>query len=193
MGISIRKYKKDECVTFKSTKGHYGALSNMAPNFPLFINGVQLRTSEALYQALRFPDNPEIQMEIIKFSSPISAKKFARMHNHKTRTDWYTQRFKIMKLCLEIKLFQNYDIFSKVLLATKNLSIVEFTDKDKVWGATLENNIYVGTNALGRLLMELREKVRNDQFELSIPEIENLRFLGNFIDKNSVPEKRDNQ
>lgn len=189
MGESIRKYKKGECITFKSTKGHYGALSNMAPNYPLFINGVQLKTSEALYQALRFPDYPEIQVEIIKLPSPISAKKFARKHIHKTRTDWNKHRFKIMKMCLEIKLFQNYNIFSKVLLATKNLPIVEYTDKDKIWGATLEDDLYIGTNALGRLLMELREKVRNNEFELSIPEIGNLRFLDKIIDKNSVPNK----
>ncbi|WP_169301445.1 NADAR family protein [Pontimicrobium aquaticum] len=185
--MSIRKYKKDECITFKSTKGHYGSLSNMAPNYPIHINGTILRTTEALYQALRFPNYPEIQKEIIQYASPISAKKFGRRHLNKTRSDWNQIRFKVMKFCIELKLYQNYDIFSKMLLATKDLPIVEYTDKDKVWGATLEGEYYVGTNALGRLLMELREKVKNDKFELIIPEIENFRFLSQIIDKNSVP------
>lgn len=189
MGLSTRKYKKGECVTFKSTKGHYGSLSNMAPNFPIYINGTILRTTEALYQALRFPNNPEIQKEIIQYTSPISAKRYGRTVVHYTRRDWDKIRFKVMKFCIEIKLYQNYEIFSQMLLATKDLPIVEFTEKDKIWGAILEGEYYIGTNALGRLLMELREKVKTDKFELTIPEIENLRFLNQEINKNSVIKK----
>ena len=186
MALSTRKYKKDECITFKSTKGHYGSLSNMAPNYPVYINGARLRTTEALYQALRFPNNPEIQKEIIQYASPISAKRYGRTQIIKTRKDWNSIRFKVMKFCIEIKLYQNYEIFSQMLLATKDLPIVEFTDKDKVWGAILEGDYYVGTNALGRLLMELREKVKNNNFEFTVPEIENFRFLNQEINKNSA-------
>ncbi len=185
MALSIRKYEKNKCISFKSTKAHHGALSNMAPNYPIYINGTILRTAEALYQSLRFPNHPEVQKEIIQYSSPISAKKFGRTHLNKTRSDWNKIRFKVMKFCIEIKLNQNYEIFSQMLLATKDLPIVEYTDKDKVWGATLEGEYYVGTNALGRLLMELREKVKSDNFELTIPDIENFRFLGKEIDENS--------
>jgi ribA/ribD-fused uncharacterized protein len=187
MSLSIRKYKKDECITFKSTKSHHGSLSNMAPNFPIYINDTRLRTVEALYQSLRFPNNPEIQKEIISYASPISAKKFGRGHLSKTRSDWKKIRFRVMKFCIELKLHQNYEIFSQMLLATKDLPIVEYTNKDKVWGATLEGEYYVGTNALGRLLMELREKVKNGNFELTIPEIENFKFLNKEIDENSMP------
>ena len=186
MGLSIRRYEKGKCVTFKSTKGHHGSLSNMAPNFPITINGTRLRTTEALYQALRFPNNPEIQKEIIQYASPISAKRYGRTNINKTRSDWNETRFTIMKFCIEIKLYQNYDTFSQTLLATKELPIVEYTDKDKVWGASLEGNFYVGTNALGRLLMELREKIKLETFEFHIPEIDNLRFLNQNINKKSV-------
>lgn len=186
MALSIRKYKKKECITFKSTKGHYGSLSNMAPKFPIYINGTRLRTTEALYQALRFPDYPEIQKEIIQYASPISAKKYGRTHLEKTRTDWNKYRFQIMKFCIEIKLYQNYDLFSQILLATKDMPIVEYTDKDKVWGATPEGDYYVGTNALGRLLMELREKVKTDTFKFKVPSIDKLVFLNQQIVKNSV-------
>jgi ribA/ribD-fused uncharacterized protein len=181
MSLSIRKYKKSECITFKNTKGNFGALSNMAPGFPIFINGNLIRTTEALYQALRFPDYPEIQKQIIEFPSPISAKKFGRIHIEKSRTDWDKHRFKIMKFCIELKLFQNKDAFSKILLATRDLSIVEYTDKDKVWGAILEDDYYIGTNALGRLLMELRENLKSNTFGLIIPKIENLIFLNKEI------------
>jgi ribA/ribD-fused uncharacterized protein len=192
MSLSIRTYKKSECITFKSTKGKYGALSNMAPGFPICINGIIIKTTEALYQALRFPDYPEIQKQIVSYPSPISAKKFGRMNFEKSRPDWLNYRFKIMKFCIELKLFQNKESFAKVLLSTKDLPIVEYTEKDKVWGATDEGDFYLGTNALGRLLMELRDNLKNNSFELTIPKIGDLIFLGNVLtieQINSVPNK----
>lgn len=187
--LSIRRYLKSECVTFKSTKGKYGALSNMAPDFPIQINGVEIFTSEALYQALRFPDYPEIQKEILNFKSPISAKKFGRQHLDKTRPDWKNNRFRIMKFCIEVKLYQNWNKFSSELLKTGDKSIVEYTDKDKVWGATDEGEYYEGTNALGRLLMELREKIHRDIFFITIPEIDNFRLFGEEITYDKIISK----
>lgn len=181
MSTNIRTYKKNECITFKSTKGKYGSLSNMAPGFPIYIGSECIRTSEVLYQALRFPDYPEIQRELINFHSPISAKNFGRSHIEKSRIDWNVQRFKIMKFCIELKLFQNEDLFTKVLLDTRDLPIVEYTEIDKVWGAIEEGDFYVGINALGRLLMELRKKVKIGTFEMTIPGIDNLLFLGKEI------------
>ena len=186
MALSIRQYKKKECITFKRTKGKFGALSNMAPGFPLHIDSIIIKNSEALYQALRFPDFPEIQSKIISFPSPISAKKFGREHIDKSRSDWNQNRFKIMKFCLELKLYQNLDTFSKILLQTKELPIVEFTEIDKVWGATDEGEFYSGTNALGRLLMELRENLKNNTFNLTIPEIDDFRLLGKEITMETI-------
>lgn len=186
MALSIRTYKKGECITFKSTKGNHGGLSNMAPNYPLYIGGTKILTAEVLYQCLRFPDHPNIQEELIKFASPISAKMYGRNFINLTRGDWKQYRFAIMRFCLELKLHQNYNTFSELLLATKNLPIVEFTDKDKVWGAILEGEYYIGTNALGRLLMELREKISNNTFKLNVPNIPKLLFLGSEINLTSV-------
>ncbi|MEP1034399.1 NADAR family protein [Ekhidna sp.] len=189
MSLSTRSYHKNSCITFKSTKGTYGALSNMAPGFPLLVNGASIKTSEALYQSLRFPEFPEVQRKIFSYSSPISAKKYGRSVLDKTRGDWMEQRFLIMRFCLEVKLYQNYQSFSKFLLETGNQPIVEYTNTDKVWGATLEGDYYTGTNALGRLLMELREKVKTDSFTLSIPEIANLKLLGDIIRLDMIPKK----
>lgn len=189
MSTNIRTYKKDECITFKSTKGKYGGLSNMAPGFSIYIGNQFIRTSEVLYQALRFPDYPEIQKKLIDFPSPISAKKFGRNHIEKTRMDWNIHRFKIMKFCIELKLYQNKELFSKVLLDTRDLPIVEYAETDKVWGASEEGDSFVGINALGRLLMELRENVKADTFELTIPTIDNLTFLGEKITLEQLDSK----
>lgn len=192
MRLSIRHYKSSECIVFKSTKGEFGALSNMAPNFPIYINKTKLRTSEVLYQALRFPSYPEVQHQIILYKSPISAKKYGREYIDLTRTDWDQVRFKIMKFCIELKLFQNFDRFSKVLLSTGSYPIVEYSDKDKVWGASFQNGYYIGTNALGRYLMELREKVRSESFELTIPDVIDIKILNQLIDINSVTSYPEN-
>lgn len=185
MGLSRRQYQKKECITFKSTKGEFGGLSNMAPNYPVFINDVQIKNVESLYQSLRFPDFPEIQQNILNHKSPISAKHYARKFIDKTRSDWDGSRFKIMKFCLQVKYFYNKQEFGELLLKTKNHQIVEFTFEDKVWGATDEGDYYEGTNALGRLLMELREDIKNNTYQLEVPKIENLRLLGKEINADS--------
>lgn len=186
MSLSRRKYFKDNCITFKSTKGKYGGLSNMAPNFPVIINEIQINNVEMLYQSLRYTDLPEIQQNILKYNSPIAAKKYAREFIGKTRIDWDTNRFKIMKFCIQLKYYYNQESFGQILLSTKNLPIVEFTFQDKVWGATDDGEFYEGTNALGRLLMELREQIINNNFKLEIPQIEDFKLLGREINHLSI-------
>ena len=83
-----------------------------------------------------------------------------------------------MKWCLEVKLVQNFDKFSNTLLSTDDKIIVEYSKNDDVWGAILKDdkNTLVGKNALGRLLMELREKVKTQ-------EINNMKTFLAFIRK----------
>jgi ribA/ribD-fused uncharacterized protein len=153
-----REYLASEVVTFRSTKEELGGLSNMAPGFSLNVNGVIIPSTEHLYQACRFPLFPAIQLEIISQTSPMTAKMVSRKYNKFTRQDWIDVRIKIMRWCLEIKLSQNWDKFSSVLLKTGDKPIVEVSHKDKIWAAVHEGDRLVGMNALGRLLMQLREK-----------------------------------
>jgi len=55
MSRNERKYKKEEVITFRSTKESFGALSNMASGFSILVNDVIIPSSEALYQACRYP------------------------------------------------------------------------------------------------------------------------------------------
>ena len=68
-----------------------------------------------------------------------------------------------MRWCLRVKLAQNWHKFSNLLIETGDLPIVEQSRKDDFWGAipNTDNQTLVGCNALGRLLMELREAVTN--------------------------------
>ena len=163
----LRTYHRTDSAVFLKTKEKYGGLSNMAGGFPLVVNDIRIRTSEALYQACRFPHMPEIQRLIIEQKSPMTAKMKGKPHRHNSRPDWNAVRVKIMRWCLRVKLAQNRDSFSELLLETANLPIVEQSRRDDFWGAKpVDEHILIGVNALGRLLMELREQVKDNPSEL---------------------------
>lgn len=159
MKVSERTYNKKDVIAFKSTKSTFGGLSNMASGFSVRVNGVIIPTAEALYQACRFPLFPEIQQEIIEQSSPMTAKMVSRKYINHTRQDWEKVKYNIMYWVLEIKLSQNYTKFSSLLETTLGKDIVEFSNKDKDWAVVeSDNGTLVGKNALGRLLMKLRDE-----------------------------------
>ena len=155
-----RAYDQQEAVSFRRTKERFGGLSNMAPGFPIEVNGIQIVTSEALYQACRFPDRPDVQRIIIEQRSPMTAKMKGKRYLRDTRLDWERVRTKVMRWCLRVKLAQNWDGFGELLLSTGGAPIVEDSRKDDFWGAKRTNEGLIGTNALGRLLMELRDKLK---------------------------------
>lgn len=161
----LRTYVRSEAVVFCKTKENFGGLSNMASGFPLQINGVRVLTTEALYQACRFPHLPEVQLEIIGQHSPMTAKTKSRPRRMESRLDWDEVRFKVMRWCLRVKLAQNYEEFGRLLLSTRDRPIVEQSRRDDYWGAKLTDETgrtLIGQNVLGRLLMELREKLKDD-------------------------------
>lgn len=112
-----------------------------------------------------FPHLPEVQREIIGQHSPMTAKMKSKPHRKDSRLDWDEVRYKVMRWCLRVKLAQNYEEFGRLLLATRDRPIVEQSRKDDYWGAKLMDetgSTLIGQNVLGRLLMELREKLKDD-------------------------------
>lgn len=163
INMELRIYSKQESIVFHKTSEPFGGLSNMAPGFPIEVNGIKIRTSEALYQACRFPHLPKIQKIIIDQFSPMTAKMKSKPYHEKTRRDWLKVRISIMRWCLKVKLIQNWESFGSLLISTGDKPIVEESNKDDFWGAKpKENEMLVGANILGRLLMELRQELIND-------------------------------
>ncbi len=155
----FRTYHRGESIVFLKTKDQWGGLSNMSAGFPIRVNGVDIRTSESLYQACRFPTRPDVQQMIIDQASPMAAKMkgkpFRRTDN---RSDWDKVQISIMRWALRVKLAQNWDKFGSLLRDTGNLPIVEESRRDQFWGAKpIDYDTLLGQNILGRLLMELRE------------------------------------
>jgi type I restriction enzyme, S subunit len=155
-----RTYKSVECVVFRIAANRFGGLSNMSSDYPLEINGTRVWSSEALYQACRFPLRPDLQRLIVAERSPMTAKMKAKHFLPKSRHDWESVRIKIMRWCLRVKLAQNWSRFGNLLLSTGNRPIVEESTRDKFWAAKqTKPGELVGINAMGRLLMELREQL----------------------------------
>lgn len=184
---NIRSYYRSDCVVFRKTTEQYGGLSNMAAGFPLEIIGIHILTSEALYQACRFPHLPDVQRLIIGQVSPMTAKLKSKLYRDASRTDWYQVRVKIMRWCLAVKLVQNWSKFSEILLQTGNRPIIEESYKDDFWGAKpIDEWTMVGTNALGRLLMELREKVKTGYPE-TLTHVEPLQIPDFLLCEKRIP------
>lgn len=142
---------------FRKTHESFGGLSNMAASFSIEVNGTAIRTTEALYQALRFPHLPLVQKLIVEQKSPMTAKMKGKPYRSQSRSDWEVQKISIMRWCLRVKLAFHWQEFGRLLAATQNKAIVEESGKDAFWGAKVINaNELEGVNALGRLLMELR-------------------------------------
>lgn len=192
-----------DCLVFRRVneeadcQGHrllIGALSNMSSRFPLRVNGARTGSSEALYQACRFPDQPEWQREIFAAPNGMIAKMMARKGGRRrfhSRSDWDEIRVKVMRWCLRVKLALNYqDFFVRLLRWTDPLPIVERSKKDRFWSAVEEEDgVLRGANHLGRLLMELRDQAialraagrESELLRVDPPPIENFRLLGREI------------
>ncbi len=183
-----RTYDRTNSVVFLKTRERYGGLSNMAGGFPLRVNGLRILTSEALYQACRFPHRPDLQRMVIEQRSPMTAKMKSKPHRYETRRDWNRVRVAIMRWCLRVKLAQNAAAFRNLLLSTGDLAIVEESRRDDFWGANpIDENRLVGVNALGRLLMELRELVKSEPqdslLDVDLPSIPHFLLDGRPIQR----------
>lgn len=167
MGIEKRVYNSEEVISFFRVREKWGSFSNMHPGYPLVVAGVRVSSSEALYQAMRFPHYPEVQAEIIGLH-PMEAKKLARAHIDKTRADWDRVRVSVMRWVLRVKAEQ-HPSFCVLLLSTGDKPIVEVSYKDDFWGARPNGRTLVGVNTLGRLLMELREELKSGNLRVVPP------------------------
>lgn len=151
-------------ITFTKVALPYGWLGNMSP-FVVEWRGRHWRTSEALFQSLRFKDS-EIIEEIYKQLSPMAAKFLAKKHADKmVVVPMSMQDVDFMKQVLIAKLRSNPNL-RKLLLETGEETIIEdVTSRNRpgnhrFWGAALINDEWVGDNVLGKLWMKVRQECR---------------------------------
>ena len=167
-------YPKSKCVTIHKVDGEWGIFCNFAPT-PITIDGVLFKSSEHLFQMMKFKD-PGVITNIMNGVTNNGKKCFQIKKTVKSyekefrRDDWGSMIIDAMKFCLMRKYEQSADFRAK-LEESKELYIVEDqTTMPKknpdAWGAKPDGDNFTGPNLLGRLLMELRD---NGTLEYSLP------------------------
>lgn len=179
----------DRCLVFFKVNEEWGGLSNMSNKFPLAVGSVRVGSSEAMYQAMRFPHRPDWQKEILDAPHAMQAKMKSKKEGRRkdgSRPDWAAVQDDVMRWVLRVKLACNTKAFGRLLKATKDRPIVERSRKDRYWGAVLESDgVLRGENRLGRLLIELRcelaVKGEAEVVRVAPPTILSFKLLGELV------------
>lgn len=144
-------------IEFYSVSDEYGVFSNFAP-YPIRIGSKTWPTSEHYFQAQKFAAKKD-QEEIRETKSPMVAARMGRDRKRKLRKDWERVKVGIMREAVEAKFRQHAEL-AELLLGTGDATIVEHTDNDDFWGDGGDGS---GRNELGRILMAVRAKLREEQ------------------------------
>lgn len=150
-----------EYIGFTASRLPYGWMGNMSP-FPIKFGEDTYKTSEALFQALRFSDN-DIKALIRDEKSPMGAKAIMNTNSNKITTEKHSDKdVANMRWCIVMKCTQHPKLIED-LLATGDMPIYEDVTKrgDKggnlFWGAMLVDDKWIGQNVLGNIWMDLRK------------------------------------
>ena len=136
-----------------SFRGAFDFLSNFY-EAPLVFGGIPFRCAEAAFQAQKCRDYGE--RAAFSGLSGVRAKRKGRQVA--LREGWNDMRVDIMAAVLEAKFTQNPDLAAR-LIATGNRPLIEGnTWRDTFWGVSARTGR--GENHLGRLLMALRDRLR---------------------------------
>lgn len=155
-------YPIAQSVFFHKKTDEHWILSNMA-SCPLEIDGIQFKSSEHLFQTLKFATPESITAVYQSNNAKMTAKHYQKLGGHR-REDWEQILVDVMKFCLHQKYLQCPE-FRQELDSTQGYNIVELQDRksDKAssranaWGVKSKGQNYEGPNIMGRSLMELRD------------------------------------
>jgi len=150
-------------ITFTKVSLPYGWLSNMAP-YKVTDEGLEWRTTEHLFQALRFSDN-EIREAIRSVASPMAAKMRAKANKDKmTVQPQCTQDLENMYKVLRLKVAQHPDLRVQLLATGNEVLIEDVTARPQgsgmFWGMAKMGESWQGKNMLGAIWMDLRENLK---------------------------------
>ena len=146
-------------IVIRKVADAHGCWGNMAP-YPFVYRGKEYRTTEALFQSLRFSDEEVIEA-IRGEKSPMGAKFVAKRHKNKMVVKPLSaEDLDNMRLCLRLKVEQHPELAQKLLETGDELIVEDCTKRQRgtglFWGAALVDGEWRGENWLGKLWMELR-------------------------------------
>ena len=146
-----------DVVNFYSVGDEFGEFSNFAA-FSFTLDGERWPTSEHYFQAQKFEDEAYRQ-KVRKANSPMLAARLGRDRKQKLRRDWESVKVGIMRAAVLAK-FTQHEELQALLLSTGQAKLVEHTENDDYWGDGGDGS---GKNMLGRILMQVRDSLRESR------------------------------
>ena len=150
----IRYQIKNRNTAIMSFRGEYSFLSNFYEGKVFTYKGLKFNNTEAPFHAEKCWSRAK-EFEMIR---PLQSKRLGR--RVLMRKDWDQIKDRVMYDVCYAKFTQDPVLKAK-LLATGNRELVEGnTHGDRCWGMTCSNGVWIGENRLGKVLMKLREDLR---------------------------------
>lgn len=136
-------------------KDHY-FLSNFYSS-PLYYDGMLYPTVEHAFQAAKMVNYSD-RLAIQNAEGPNIAKRLGR--RGLMRSDWESVKVDVMRKCLQYKFLLNPELRSKLKATAPHQLVEGNTWHDNCWGdcSCPKCANIIGTNHLGKLLMEIRDK-----------------------------------
>jgi ribA/ribD-fused uncharacterized protein len=141
-------------INFYRERDAYGYFSNFYAAV-IHLKGKDWPTTEHYFQAMKFEGTPR-EEDVRNADSPGKAATMGRNRSFGMRPDWEAIKYSVMREAVLAKFTQHEDL-KRLLLETGDLTIVEHTTNDSVWGDGGDGS---GLNWLGKVLMEVREEIR---------------------------------
>lgn len=158
-----------EIINFTKTRLPYGWMGNMSP-YPVIWDNKQWRTTEALFQAMRFPPETPFPELIREEKSPMGAKLKAKSNAQWMDVEQLSDKdLANMEICVRLKLEQHVNLVKDLLDTGDAIIYEDVTSRGSggsnlFWGALKQpNGIWSGRNHLGKIWMKLREELKNNK------------------------------
>ncbi len=148
----------------------YGCFSNWYPAGFEYVHHFDNSEQFMMYHKVIMFRKYDFANQILQTSDPAECKKIAGQKFPEFNADiWEKTCYTIVKRSIKAKFIQNEDI-RKELLSTGNELLAECSPFDKKWGIGIDINDpdrlvvskWKGKNLLGRILMEVREEIREE-------------------------------
>jgi len=137
-------------------------------------NNIKYNNAESymMYKKALLFNDTEIAQEILKSNHPGTVKRLGRKIKNFDDQKWNDNKLDIVERANYLKFTQNPDLL-RMLLADKDLILVEASPQDKIWGIglhfdddkVLDENNWNGENLLGKCIMNIRNDILNKESE----------------------------